>query len=202
MAFCSKCGVVLNDGVKFCSNCGTPVVSLDGPASANNPSEDARKLRLEAMNATNSGNFDNAISLLIQALKLRPDYIDAHDNLGTTYMRKGDFQKALDTYHQTIKIAPDFASPYWGCGLVYAKMKEWNNAVLNHTQAISIAEKYPNLYDNSLKVAMCYNSRGVAYLNLEDFLHALSDFEKAFSLSPGRQDYKKNIETAKTWLAK
>jgi len=197
MVFCSNCGIELNDDVKICSNCGTPVVLIDGLGTTGNPSEDVRKLRLEAINAINSGNLDDAINLLIQALKLRPDYIDAYDNLGTAFMRKGDYQNALDAYRQAMKIVPDWATPYWGCGLVYAKMNDWNNAILNHTQAISIAEKYPATNNNPHNIAMYYNSRGSAYANISDYLHALPDFEKAFLLCPDRQDYKENIEAIK-----
>jgi uncharacterized membrane protein YvbJ len=27
MAFCANCGIKLEEGVKFCSSCGTPIVS-------------------------------------------------------------------------------------------------------------------------------------------------------------------------------
>jgi tetratricopeptide (TPR) repeat protein len=198
MVFCSNCGVKLNDGVKFCSNCGTAVV-LPVDLTSTNSIENARKLRLEAIGKINTGDLNGALVLLMQAIEINPDYLDAYENLGVVHMRKGDYQKAFNAFHQEISLFPECSSAYWSCGLVYAKMQDFDNTILNCTQAISIAEKHPELYGNNdpHRIAMYYNTRGVAYGNKNDIVHALLDYAKAFSLNPDRQDYKENMEEAK-----
>ncbi len=53
------------------------------------------------------------------ALKLKPDYVEAHYNLGNAYAMQGKFDEALKAYLIVIKLKPDYIVAHYNLGLVY-----------------------------------------------------------------------------------
>ena len=45
-----------------------------------------------------------------QALALKPDFAEAHNNLGSSLGALGEFGQAIDQYRQAIRIKPDYAN--------------------------------------------------------------------------------------------
>ena len=41
------------------------------------------------------------------AIKLNPDFADAHYNLGNALFQKGEIKEAIDHYRETLKLQPD-----------------------------------------------------------------------------------------------
>ena len=52
----------------------------------------------------NSGDYNSAIPYLKEALLIKPDYADAHYNLGLAYQRLGRQQEAIISYKETIRL--------------------------------------------------------------------------------------------------
>ena len=50
----------------------------------------------------------NNMIRLSEAIKLKPDYADAHNNLGLAYHRKGEYDKAIASYNQALAIDPNY----------------------------------------------------------------------------------------------
>ena len=53
---------------------------------------------------------EEAISLFRKAIKLKPDFADAHNNLGNALLQKGEIKKAIDHYRETLKLKPDLVA--------------------------------------------------------------------------------------------
>jgi tetratricopeptide (TPR) repeat protein len=49
-----------------------------------------------------------AIGQYKQALRIKPDYADAHYNLGNALIQAGRVQEAIGHYEQALRIKPDF----------------------------------------------------------------------------------------------
>jgi superkiller protein 3 len=47
-----------------------------------------------------------------EAIKIKPDYHEAYNNMGVAYNRLGKYQKAIDAYKEAIKIKPDYHKAY------------------------------------------------------------------------------------------
>jgi tetratricopeptide (TPR) repeat protein len=53
------------------------------------------------------GKVQEAISHWDQALRLKPDYALAHNNLGNALLQAGRVQEAIGHYEQALRIKPD-----------------------------------------------------------------------------------------------
>ena len=68
----------------------------------------ARSVELynEGLSYAKHERFNEALSLLTEAVKLAPDYIKAHNLLGKIYMQLGQTDKARESWLRTLKLDP------------------------------------------------------------------------------------------------
>lgn len=55
------------------------------------------------------GELDTAIAYYKEAIRLIPDFADAHSNLGNAYRSQNNAGAALDCYKVAVRLRPDFA---------------------------------------------------------------------------------------------
>ena len=63
-----------------------------------------------------AGRVPEAIGHYEQALRLNPDFADAHRNLGNALMQTGRTQEAIGHYEQALRIRPDFFEAHSNLG--------------------------------------------------------------------------------------
>jgi tetratricopeptide (TPR) repeat protein len=56
-----------------------------------------------------AGRIQEAIKHYEQALLIKPDYADAHYNLGGALGQAGRMQEAIGQYEQALRLKPDYA---------------------------------------------------------------------------------------------
>ena len=54
------------------------------------------------------GNIKRGINLLKNAIRLKPDFLNAHYNLGITQKKQGKIHDAIDSLKQALKFQPNF----------------------------------------------------------------------------------------------
>src|ERR1035437_187454 len=72
--------------------------------------------------------LDNALKSYQQAVKLRKDYVEAINNIGTVYYARKNFRRSISYYQRAIKIAPEApktASIYSNLGTAYFSRKQY-----------------------------------------------------------------------------
>jgi len=62
-------------------------------------------------------------------LRLDPDNLVAHYNLGMTLIQKGDYAGAITQYRKLISLVPDDAEAYYNLGLALKQKDALNDAV-------------------------------------------------------------------------
>ncbi len=52
------------------------------------------------------GRIEESIAPYIQALRLRPDYVSARNNLGISLIRTGDMEGAIAQFREVLRLHP------------------------------------------------------------------------------------------------
>jgi tetratricopeptide (TPR) repeat protein len=85
--------------------------------------------------------LDSARKSYEQAVRLKPDYVEAINNLGTVYYAKKNNRRAVNYYLRALKIAPQesrSASIYMNLGTAYFARKRYEDATKAFQTALQI----------------------------------------------------------------
>ena len=148
---------------------GTRTTNTQPPAQSVNPALTsemrgdifmARKMYREAIDAFRQGPPKNAVLLnkigiayhqmmqldkakksYEQALKIKPDYVEAMNNIGTVYYAQKSYRRAISWYTRALKAAgpePKSASVYMNLGTAYFARKKYDDATQAYQEAMKI----------------------------------------------------------------
>jgi tetratricopeptide (TPR) repeat protein len=105
------------------------------------PPRDAVLLNKQGIAFHQLQQLDNARKSYEQATKLKPDYVEAVNNLGTIYYTKKSFRRAIGYYNRAIKMAPDSpksASIYMNLGTAHFARKRYDQATAAYQTAMTL----------------------------------------------------------------
>lgn len=97
---------------------------------AGHPSDrDAAHLHYsQGVGLLSSGDLLGAKTELREALRLRPDLVQARFSLGTALYLSGDLESAIDTYRTVIRQQPDLAHAHLHLGIALMVVHDWAGA--------------------------------------------------------------------------
>jgi tetratricopeptide (TPR) repeat protein len=117
----------------------------------------ARKMFREAVDAYAEGDLDSPViankigiayhqMLLMdlakryyeRAIRLKPTYAEAINNLGTVYYAKKNFRRATSQYQKALKLTPAAASIYSNLGTAYFARKKYEQASVAYEKALDL----------------------------------------------------------------
>jgi hypothetical protein len=84
------------------------------------------------------GRFTEAAACFREALRLHPDYPEAHSNLAGTLAEQGDLQAALRSYQDALRLRPDSAEAHHNLGVVFARSGDLGRAITSYQEAIRL----------------------------------------------------------------
>jgi Ca-activated chloride channel family protein len=119
--------------------------------------KDAALFNTQGLELYNSGKYEEAVRAYRQAVKIKPDYAEAHNNLGDAYLQLKQYKKAVEAYKQAIRYKPDLASAYGNMGAAYYKQGEHQRALEAYKEAVRIDPKFSAAYHN---LGVIYSERG------------------------------------------
>ena len=109
---------------------------------------DATAYNASGLELIKGGKAEEAIASFKQAIKLKPDFAEAHKNLGDLYFQLGEYKKAADEYKQAVKYQSDFVSAYANLGTAYFRLGEHKKAIEFYKQAIRLNPNEPSIHYN------------------------------------------------------
>lgn len=102
--------------------------------------------------------LDSARKCYEQAVKLKPDYHEAINNLGTIWYAKKSYRRAISQYKKAIKLAPDSASIHSNLGTAYFARKEFEPAMEEFRVAMQLD---PNVFEHHSSYGVMLQERSV-----------------------------------------
>ncbi|MEA2101819.1 MAG: tetratricopeptide repeat protein, partial [Thermodesulfobacteriota bacterium] len=126
-----------------------------------------------------SGQTDRAIHHYKEAIRLKPDYAIALNNLGATMNDILMYNDAEQYLLRAIEIKPDYAEAYYNCGNTYKGLKDIDRAVTCYNQAIKF--NHPKAYINLGVILMDMGRQTDAIQCYRQALKALPDNTIAYN---------------------
>jgi len=139
------------------------------------------------------GETDRAIAAYEKALKLAPEYSEAHNNLGNLLKNQKRFEEAIIHYEASIKIFPDNSNTHNNLGTVHAMRGDISKAETYFAKAVSIQ---PTYYEARQNLGLSYMQQG----KLEE---AEKEFATAVKMAEGGMRFEElRMKSAQNQLAK
>ena len=102
--------------------------------------------------------LDAAKKYYEQAVKLKPNYSEAINNLGTVYYASKSYRRAISQYKKALKLAPDSASIHSNLGTAYFA----RNQIAQATEEFRTALKLdPNVFEHHSSYGVMLQERSV-----------------------------------------
>ncbi|MCK4751952.1 MAG: tetratricopeptide repeat protein [Planctomycetes bacterium] len=123
-------------------------------------------------------NFDEANKHLSVALKIKPNFAEAHNKLGEVLVLRGNTNGAIKHFNLAIEIRSDFAEAYNNLGHVLISQDKFNEAVGHFRQALKADPSFIQTYNN---LGNALASQGKAEDAIKVFQKALAYNEQSDS---------------------
>ncbi len=85
------------------------------------------------------GDEDEGVKRLQQAIKIHPDFIEAHNNLGVQYSKRGLWQEAVREFEIAVELDPAAALSHLNLAVAPQALGDSDAAVLNAEEAVRLA---------------------------------------------------------------
>jgi tetratricopeptide (TPR) repeat protein len=172
------------------------------------------------MQLQEADQMQEAIRQYEQALRLYPDFADAHINLGDAMLQSGRIQEAIGHYEQALRLKPDFPKGHNDFGTALVQLGRLQEAIEHYEQALRIkpdfADAHYNLgdaliqagkvqeaishWEQALRIkpdlAEAHNSLGNALIQAGKVQEAIEHYEQALRIKPDFADAHYNLGNA------
>ncbi|HUI08406.1 MAG TPA: tetratricopeptide repeat protein [Verrucomicrobiae bacterium] len=120
------------------------------------------------------GHVSEAIQIYEDVLRIRPDFAQAHNNLGAALEKIGRRQEAMGQYEQAVHIKPDYALAHYNLGVALGQAGKTQEAILHLKLALQLKPDY----------AEAHYSLGLAMAHLGRIQEAIGHWQQALRIRP------------------
>lgn len=118
--------------------------------------------------------LDAAQSSFVTAIRLQPNFGEAHSNLGNVLQDKGDIEGAIKSFRRALQLSPDFAEAHSNLGNALNISGETDAAIECFVTAIKLKPRYAEAHINL----------GVAQAAQDDLKAAVKSIARAIAINP------------------
>ena len=127
--------------------------------------------------------FDASIQMFETAISIKPDYAEAHFNLGVILKVSGRTHLAVESYKKAIALFPGYFSAYNNLGNALKQIGELEEAILSYQNAITINPDF----------AEAHNNIGIVLKDLGRLSESVKSYEAAILINPEFYDAHFNL---------
>lgn len=122
---------------------GLPIRSVNMAPTGSMPIENQNEEQVNQHKERSVTYFNNkqyqlAIEVLNEAIRLKPDDADAYSKRGVAYFNLGQYQLAIENYNEAIRLKPDLAKAYNNRGNAYFAQGNYNLGCNDAQKACSL----------------------------------------------------------------
>jgi Flp pilus assembly protein TadD len=125
----------LNEAQRF-------MMSGDPEAKANTELALLQAQHKAAMALAAQGKMEDAIRHLNEVLRLKPDYAEAHNNLGFALTTQGNLDAAATHFMEAIRLRPDLYNAHYGLAAAFQKQGRIEDAIREYSEALRVKPDY------------------------------------------------------------
>ena len=129
------------------------------------------------------GKKKEMIELLKTAIQIKPDYLEALNNLGVANKDQNDLDKAIAYFQQALKLKPNYPEALNNLGNCFKAQGKLDEALSYYQQALKIKSNYPDALNN---LGLTLREKG----KLDE---AISCFEQALKLQANYPEALSNL---------
>ena len=139
------------------------------------------------------GSHQDAIRHYSEAVRLKPDYAYAYNNLGRVLALVGQRDEAKGCFASAIRCGkPGYPEPQYNLGTELKAEGDFDGAVAAFQEALRIQPGYADAHCNL----------GSAYLQMQRIAEASESFQVAAKLQPGNAKFQTNVGSAMLLLGR
>ena len=120
---------------------------------------------LKGMAEIKNNEFFSSIISFDKAIKIKPSYIEAYNNIATSYINIGEFEKAVIFLKKVIKLKPDYANAYNNLASVLNDQGKYEESLNMFNTLLRIDSSYPGVKENIVKILTFHEPRN-KHLNI------------------------------------
>jgi predicted TPR repeat methyltransferase len=94
---------------------------------------------------THQGRNEEAVKLMVAALEIDPQYVDAWSNLSVAYLKERDFERSEFCARKAIGISPDFANAWANLGMTLRARNACEEALVAWGRALDLQPGMRNI---------------------------------------------------------
>ena len=102
------------------------------------------------MTLKSAGQLEQAAAAYREALRLKPDYAEAHNNLGIALGAQGEIESAIEAYQHALSIKPDLVGAYNNLGNAFKNTGQHDEAIAAYREALRLQPNYAEAHSNLL----------------------------------------------------
>ena len=132
------------------------------------------------------GKLDEAVACYRRALELKPDFAEAHNNLGLALKDQGKLDEAVACYRRALELKPDFAEAHYNLGNTLNDQGKLDEAVACYRRALELKPDF----------AEAHNNLGNALKDQGKLDEAVACYGRALELKPDYAEAHNNLGIA------
>ena len=114
---------------------------------------------LKGMTEIKTSEFKLSIESFNNAIKLKPEYVEAFNNMSTSYINIGEFDKAIFFLKKAIKLRPDYINAYNNLASVLNDQGNYEESIKTFDKLLKIDSNYPGVKENIIKILTFYEPK-------------------------------------------
>jgi tetratricopeptide (TPR) repeat protein len=135
---------------------------------------DPNALRFLSVVSALQFDYENALNLIDETIRLAPQYAIAHSNRGNILKELGRFEEALASANRAIQLDPTYVEGYLNKGNILQQLTRYEDALTLFDKAITLQSNYAEAYSN----------KGNALVLLGRYQDAMNCFDRATAINP------------------